>query len=474
MAVTNEPPLRTLTHLPIMRHLVVVAGLLGAVTATHSQSSDNFETLNTIRVLRTDYTRIDTSIDTKISLSKHNMLYGNVARSQTYAAAASDLKGHNMARININLVNNLVDGVNCYFSALDPEGRIFFLASDGSIIRPSSGGSATPVRIGEDLAIPMSSLGQSLNITIPLSFLSGRLYFVEGELSFSVVSIGNGTDGLVQPSLALDDPARDLNWGFVEMSLTEAGEIWSNISYVDFIGIIMSMALLSKDGTKQEVVGLSSDGVSRVCEDLRTQTSVDGRAWDAMCIARPNGTPLRVLSPGNYLEYVGHRGFDDYWQQYVDTVWEKYSSEPLTINTQADAGKVECRVNGELLECAGDNRGYRKPVSTDVWGYNSGPFAIIDGDNSVHYAVVPRLCAAFARSTLLIGGGNYQPGHSDGDFYTDNCTFHYSRIVHDNQVDSKGYAFAYDDVVADDQPDSAGLITSPNPDTLIFFIGGSR
>lgn len=320
----------------------------------------------------------------------------------------------------------------------------------------------------------MPALGESLDITVPVAFSSGRLYFVEGELSFSIVSIGNGGEGLVQPSLSLEDPARNLNWGFVEMTLTETGEIWSNISYVDFIGIIMSMILRSGDGSEQEVIGLGSDGVTKVCEGLQAQAAADGREWAGMCIAREDGTPLRVLSPEDYSDFIQDGGFDDYWTQYVDDVWAKYSSEPLTINTQADAGEVQCQVNGDLLECAGDNRGYPKPVAQDIWGCNSGPFGIIEGDNAVHYAVVPRLCAAFARSTLLIEGGNYQPGQSADEFYTVDPTFHYARIVHENQIDGKGYAFAYDDVVADGEEDPAGLVTSQDPELLTFFIGGSQ
>jgi hypothetical protein len=35
-----------------------------------------------------------------------------------------------------------------------------------------------------------------------------------------------------------------------------------------------------------------------------------------------------------------------------------------------------------------------------------GPFELEASDNAVHQAVVPRLCAAINRSTLLLGGGN--------------------------------------------------------------------
>ena len=144
------------------------------------------------------------------------------------------------------------------------------------------------------------------------------------------------------------------------------------------------------------------------------------------------------------------------------------------IDTQnGDIGDVACRVHGELLECEGDNRGYAKPKAVDIWGCNSGPFAIKEGDNEVHKPVVPRLCAAFQRTTLLLETGQRQPGPDTSLYYTADPTNHYSRIVHLREADNRGYTFAYDDVDLDGSGDQAGLVNSPNPEFLKFYVGGS-
>jgi hypothetical protein len=133
---------------------------------------------------------------------------------------------------------------------------------------------------------------------------------------------------------------------------------------------------------------------------------------------------------------------------------------------------VGCNVQGgSNLFCAGDNRSYSKPSAQDIFGCNSGPFAIIDGDNAIHQAVVPRLCAAFNRGTLLETGGNVQPSLSSDFYYLTSPNNHYSRIVHQHEADGLGYAFAYDDVNPDGE-NQAGLVAGPDPQLLHIVVGG--
>ncbi|KAK5633561.1 hypothetical protein RRF57_009275 [Xylaria bambusicola] len=148
-----------------------------------------------------------------------------------------------------------------------------------------------------------------------------------------------------------------------------------------------------------------------------------------------------------------------------------YSNEDLSINTQTGAGTVACRVSNNQLNCAGDNRAYPKPTIADIWGCNSGPFAIIGSDNDVHRAVVPRLCAAFYRSTLLLDGGNVQPSLPASSYYTVSPTSHYARLVHQYEVNGLGYAFSYDDVNPAGE-NAAGTVSGNNPTVLKVTVGG--
>ena len=138
--------------------------------------------------------------------------------------------------------------------------------------------------------------------------------------------------------------------------------------------------------------------------------------------------------------------FPTFFQRYVDRVWQQHASVPLTIDTQTSPGLVTCRTAGAELHCDGDNRPYARPSATDIFGCDSGPFSILESDNPVHRAVVPRLCAAFNRATFLLDGGEVQPKLPPSEYYTQWPHNLYSAVIHEIELDGRGYAFSYDDV----------------------------
>jgi hypothetical protein len=75
------------------------------------------------------------------------------------------------------------------------------------------------------------------------------------------------------------------------------------------------------------------------------------------------------------------------------------------------------------------------------------------------------LCAALNRGTL--GTIDTQPSTNAADFYKNNPTNQYAKLVHANMADGKAYAFAFDDVgnfeslVHDDAPTSASITLNP-------------
>ncbi|KYK60753.1 glycoside hydrolase family 64 protein [Drechmeria coniospora] len=372
----------------------------------------------------------------------------------------------------IDFVNNFAGGaVNAYITGLDLNNRVVFVDRNGALVYPSSGGSATPVPIKAKVAIPMPARGKRLRMYLTIPLLSGRVYFARGNLDFFMVRTASG-DGLVQPSPTnLRDPSAGVNWGFVELTYTRYWALFANISYVDFVGFLLSIGLSVKDGRGRQLTkGLGAGSVSKICGGLLQQQSRDRYPWARLCVADATGTPIRVLSPNNYA-VLRPNDFEGYWNAYVDQVWARYAKAPLTVNTQSAAGKVKCQLSGRLLVCAGDRRGFEKPTAKDIWGCNSGPFARRADDSAVRLAVIPRLCAAFVRSTLLLAGGNVQPAVAASRYYTVNPTSHYSRLIHHYELDGKGYAFPYDDVNPDGSEDASGTVASQAPDVLTVYIG---
>ncbi|KAL7900578.1 glycoside hydrolase family 64 protein [Trichoderma sp. SZMC 28014] len=444
-----------------MRYLTVLTALLGAVSAAPSL----------VARAKSPFTVATPGNAKDIVITANNTLNGTFHSTTTTTVNKNSIHARALGgNLPIKLVNSFGGGqVNAYISGLDSNNQVVFIAADGSLIYPSSGGSSTPVPITSNIAIPLPSEGNSITVTVPIVISSARIYFSEGTLQFFMVKIPNG-DGLVQPSSTnLSDPSSGTNWGFVELTYTTALAVFANISYVDFVGMILSMELSVNDGSgTQTTKGLVSTAVSQICNGLVQQQNSDGYPWSSMCIANSAGTPIRALSPNDYTA-INSAAFQNYWSTYVNQVWSQYTNQPLTINTQS-AGNVNCQVSGGTLNCSGDNRGYAQPAAADIWGCNSGPFAIQGGDNAIHAAVVPRLCAAFVRSTLLIAGGNVQPGVNASSYYTVNPTDHYSRLVHSFEVDGRGYAFPYDDVNPDGE-NASGELSSGSPNTLTVFVG---
>ncbi|UKZ82601.1 hypothetical protein TrVFT333_010394 [Trichoderma virens FT-333] len=447
-----------------MRTLAILTALIGAVSAAPSLIP---------RVSSPFSIAKPGGID-DIIITANNTLNGTYHSPTTTVSkkAAIQARTAQPGHLPIQIVNNFSGGqVNAYISGLDTDNRVVFVRGDGSLVYPSSGGSSVPVPISSAINIPLPAKGNSITVTLPIVLSSARIYFSEGNLQFFMVKIPNG-DGLVQPSPTnLQDPSAGINWGFVELTYTTGLALYANISYVDFVGMILSMSLSVTDGSGTQITkGLGASAVSQVCQGLVQQGAQDGFPWSSMCVANSAGTPIRALSPGDY-SAINSAAFQNYWSAYVDQVWSHYTSTPLTINTQTSAGNVNCQVSGSTLNCQGDNRGYAKPTAGDIWGCNSGPFAIQAGDNSIHSAVVPRLCAAFVRSTLLIAGGNVQPGVSQSQYYTVNPTNHYSRLVHQFEVDGRGYAFPYDDVNPDGSENASGTLASGAPNVLTVYVG---
>jgi len=85
-------------------------------------------------------------------------------------------------------------------------------------------------------------------------------------------------------------------------------------------------------------------------------------------------------------------------------------------------------------------------------------------------AILPRLAAAFNRSTLLTDSD--QPdGENPADYYTNAITNHYARIVHATAIDGRGYAFPYDDVALAGGADQSGAVSDPAPALLTVTLG---
>ncbi|KAF7555482.1 hypothetical protein G7Z17_g2176 [Cylindrodendrum hubeiense] len=314
--------------------------------------------------------------------------------------------------------------------------------------------------LAEDCAIPLGPSGNSVTVTIP-QIAGGRIWISEGKLTFLL----NPGPALVEPSvLNPSDPNAGVNFGFAEFTLNDA-QLYANISYVDFVPRIpIALTLKQSSGEIQHVTGMARDGLDKMVGGLTAQAQKDHRPWDKLVI-RQGGRNLRILNATH--GDAAAANFDGYYEPLVEAVWQRYASgQTMRINTQSGAGILEGRVgsNGKLKI---GNEEFGKPNTADIFGCNSGPFTT--GASPVRNAIIPRLAAAFVRSTLL----QYKDQPSIPDtFYRQDPTNHYARLVHEYNVDRKGYAFAYDDVQLDGGEDQSGKVNAGDPLLFTVTVGG--
>lgn len=322
--------------------------------------------------------------------------------------------------------------------------------------------------LAEDCAISLGPPGNTVSVHIP-QIAGGRVWFsCDRKLTFLL----NPGPALVEPSvLNPSDANAGVNFGFAEFTLNN-DQLFANISYVDFVSRLpIALTLETSGGGVQHVSGMGPDGIDKICESLRAQARKDGKPWDKL-IVQPQGQPvLRVLNP-THGDAVG-ASFAGYFEAYIDEVWKRYSAHhgrcQMRINTQAAAGIVAGSVNHKDDLVFGEEA-FQKPTTADVLGCNSGPFTT--GPSAYRNSVIPRLAAAFQRSAA--GEGVDEHPSDPSTFYQRDPTNHYCRIVHEANLDGKGYAFAYDDVQPDGGADQSGKVNAGDPKTFIVAVGGNN
>jgi hypothetical protein len=361
--------------------------------------------------------------------------------------------------LNIDLQNNT--GSNTVYAyvtglALDHGMAWFLLQADGQTPYYPASPSSTGSPLGANCAIALNASGAGARrITIP-HLAGGRIWFSIGaKLTFLI----NPGPALVEPSVSNpSDPNINTLWDFCEFTYNK-DQLYANISAVDFFSIPVALKLTNGSGGSQSVAGLPAGALDTVCTRLSSQSAADGQGWKQL-IVTSGGRNLRALSPTNGI-VRNPSLFSGYYNGYVNQVWQKYSTTPLAVDTQAQWGVVNGTVSGGLLTFPGVGS-FSQPSAADIFSCSSGPFSAPGAEMG---ALTARISAAFNRSTLL-SDANQPDGENPANYYKVSPTNHYARIIHATSQDGRGYAFPYDDVVPNGGTDQSGAVVDGNPTLL--------
>jgi hypothetical protein len=358
--------------------------------------------------------------------------------------------------------------------AIDQNNALILLQSDGQTPYLPSNPPAVQSRLAKNVAIRLGGPGSTTTVRIP-HIAGGRIYFsINQPLTFFL----NPGPALVEPSVTNpSDPNINLHWTFCEFTYNPA-QLYANISYVDFVSSIpLALNLSTRSNQNLSVGGLKANGLSQVATSLQQQQSRDGKPWGNLIVRTAQGQNLRVLSPN--LGQVGNPHlFAGYFEPYVDQVYLRYANQSLFIDTQAGFGTVSATTAGSTLNVTSASTSspagkatvlhpFNKPSTSDILTCSTGPFAT--GSNPEINAIIPRLAAAFNRSTLLKTDRAPAP---QSTYYQENITNHYSRVVHEANVDGRGYAFPYDDVAPNGGRDESGSVFAGDPSVWTITLSG--
>jgi hypothetical protein len=357
--------------------------------------------------------------------------------------------------------------VYAYITGIDASSGAFVLIqADGhSTYYPQS-----PATVGSPLAvdcgIKLGAPGSSTPATIP-QMAGGRIWFcINDTLTFLL----NPGPGLVEPSVSNpSDPNYSKNWGFCEFTFNSF-QLFANITYVDFVSLPIQLSLTNTSGAVQNVPGIPSGGLETVCNALQAQNAIDNAGWNQLIVNSSNGTPLRALSPNTGI-VMNNNLFSGYYKNYVAQVWAQYSSNQLSVNTQAQWNTISATVQNDLLTFPNVGT-FAKPSAADIFSCSTGPFSAAawpQANIAEMGNLTARLAAAFNRSTLLTDA-NQPDGETIASYYQNPVTNHYSRIVHQTAAGGLGYAFPYDDVAPSGQSGVAGTVSDGNPVTFTVTV----
>ncbi|MET7419493.1 beta-1,3-glucanase family protein [Dactylosporangium sp. NPDC005555] len=339
-------------------------------------------------------------------------------------------------------------------------GRLGYVNGAGTFNNwPAGGQPPTPA---PDVSIAGPGNGGTKTIQIPRG-LSGRVYFSLGaRINFFLTP-----DGLVQPApWAGGDSNRDILFDWSEFTYNDAG-LWLNSSQVDMFAVPHAVTVTGAAGATKRTGDLVANGRDAVINGIKAQPG-----WGGSVYTRGDGTVLRVLAPGKAAEAGGLSA--TYLDSYINSAWGAYASKTLTVVPFGDQPNTKYfgRTSGTTMNftnSAGQQvASFQRPASADVWGC-AGRLAA--PNDQVVGPISRTLCAALNRGTL--GTIDTQPSTNAADFYKNNPTNQYAKIIHANMADGKAYAFPFDDVgafeslVHDGDPRAAGIVLTP-------FSGGSN
>ena len=356
-------------------------------------------------------------------------------------------------------LNNLTEGkygnAQIYWCILgyDKSNNLVYVDKNGNLVKASLDMNTIPKndRMAADICYTLSEANM---VNVP-DIISGRMYISYGERVYITFNMAaDGRIGYAGPDLNNPtDPNQDVLFEFLEFTIINK-EYWGNTSRVDFFSFPIVSRLF---GTNGYTNGQYYENYDRTVGDKGTREEI----FNAFKNEVPDEfktlvTQYRIMAPCKLTFNEGGK-YANYFDNYINEFWKKYSSEELVF--KCDAGTFRGKVNGNsmVFTSDGNTETYTiyKPTTQDVLegkgNFNRG--------NARELVIEAQLCAAFNRG-VATEPGNYNNREA---YYKNKVANYYSGFFHNHAIDGYAYGFCYDDVF-----DQSTLLHFTNPTGLII------
>ena len=361
------------------------------------------------------------------------------------------------------------------FLELDNNFEINKMDSSDNTLAGPDGDSYTYI----DMFKPLSEI-EDQTIMMP-QFSSVRMYIGFGSTLYIRYDTISDSGGYVAPTLWNEGSANyGIRYEMVELTYNDYG-LWTNTTRVDSYQYPMGLEVWGAD-----------DFYKRVGE-LLTHDEIVLR-WQEMTVENYQFENLYgvdedydldiIVNPSHHEDFSSGGQYEDYFDDYVDAVWDRYSSENLCLSI-GDAGKWVGRVNGDVFQfmeytgsdstsCNSITVSAEATISDQPSTYEiMSASGVLTSGGTDDLNIQKHFAAAFNRGAIDLNA-DYDEWveWSDSDDFFNNDTYDHNKYVefwHNEEISYEGetYAFAYDDVF-----DYSSTIYASDPESILITIGG--
>ncbi|MCX6356127.1 MAG: beta-1,3-glucanase family protein [Candidatus Aureabacteria bacterium] len=273
--------------------------------------------------------------------------------------------------------------------------------------------------------------------------ISGRIFVSFEQPVYYHVSPG---PALETPS-AVDSalPNYPLIFDKVELDWENGKEPFLNTTTVDFFSISFMLDLKLSDGTSQSRGFTSSR--KAILDALQGLPSI----WQNGVVSGSSGI-IRFIAPQNLLD---PNPFEDFFDSYVNECWTYYTTHTLTL--QSPPNTTPWSATGQVVEgvFTFNVAGSPEVVTINnlagqgehIFGCDGAGYLFTTGTDSIaKQGIITQMGAALNRSVLFNVTDSATWWNDPSQFYGQDATNQYSKVLHQAAYQGYCYGFPYDDV----------------------------